>query len=58
MMKIEIVKAQDTTEHGALEVGQKLDIDTKKAELLINRGIGKAATTGDASKKTTKKAKK
>ncbi len=57
-MKIEIIKDQDTIEQGCLRVGQMLDIDTKKAELLIVRGIGKAVETGDTSKETTKRAKK
>lgn len=38
---IEIIRDQETNDHGPLKVGQKLTIDEKKADLLINRGIGK-----------------
>lgn len=47
--EIEIIKDQDTNDFGNLVVGQKLTINKKKADLLINRGIGSEELTNRAA---------
>ena len=57
-MKIKIIRDQDTTEFGYLRVGQEIDIDKKKAALLINRGIGKDVLSNKAVVTPKKKGRK